>query len=244
MEAQKSHAAPIACTLGAGAYQERLAWIAELNRSELQSSRREGARLILTYGPGAGRRIREMMRREHECCAFLGFELNEDEKGLTLVITAPEAAWDALDAVFDPFLTGSNPGSGYACAPGVTMTDARRPKPGSRGASIAASAAGVAATGALACAACCILPFALPAAALAVAGGTLAWLASLYEGAIVAATVLVATAWIWVVRQSQRTRKRPAATTVLVMLAASTMLALAYCWPIVEPIVIAKLVAR
>jgi hypothetical protein len=117
MEAQESHAAPITCTLGAGTYQERLAWIAELNRSELQGSRREGARLILTYGPGAGRRVREMIRREQECCAFLGFKLTDGEKGLTLVITAPEAAWDALDAVFDPFLTGSNPGGGCACAP-------------------------------------------------------------------------------------------------------------------------------
>jgi hypothetical protein len=41
-----------------------------------------------------------------------------------------------------------------------------------------------------------ILPFALPAAALAVAGDALAWLATMYEGAIVAAIALVAAAWI------------------------------------------------
>ena len=124
------------------------------------------------------------------------------------------------------------------------MTDSAPSETGGRGAALAASAAGVAATGALACAACCILPFALPAAALALTGGALAWLASVYEGAIIAAAVLVAVAWIWVVRQSLRTRKRPAATTILVMLGASAMLALAYSWPAIEPIAVAWLIAR
>ena len=84
----------------------------------------------------------------------------------------------------------------------------------------------------------------MPAAALAGAGCTLAWLSSIYEGAIIAAAVLVAAAWIWVVGQSLRTRKRPAATTVLVMLMASAMLALAYSWPVLEPIAVAALTAR
>jgi hypothetical protein len=116
MKAPETTTAPIACTLGAGAYQERLAWIAEFNRSALRSSRREGARLILTYDPSAAVRVREMVRRERQCCAFLGFELREDENNVTLVVTAPEAAQDALDAVFDPFLTGSNSAGGCTCA--------------------------------------------------------------------------------------------------------------------------------
>ena len=115
MKAHEAPAAPIACTLGAGAYWKRLAWIAELNRAALQSSRREGSRLILTYSADARGRVRDMVRRERQCCAFLDFELSEDEKGLTLVIAAPEAAWDTLDAVFDPFLTGSTAGSGCGC---------------------------------------------------------------------------------------------------------------------------------
>jgi hypothetical protein len=119
----KAHEVPtelIACTLGAGAYRERLAWISELNRSALQSVQREGARLILLFDRRAGERVHEMVRREQECCAFLGFELNEGGNGLTLVITAPEAARDALDALFDPFVTGSNSsGGGRACATGA-----------------------------------------------------------------------------------------------------------------------------
>jgi hypothetical protein len=124
------------------------------------------------------------------------------------------------------------------------MTDTARSARGNRGTVVATSAAGVAAAGALACAACCILPFALPAAALAVAGGALAWLAGIYEGAIVAAIALVAAAWIWVIWQSLRARKRPAAATVVVMLGASVMLALAYFWPAIEPIAVAALNAR
>jgi hypothetical protein len=129
------------------------------------------------------------------------------------------------------------------CAGGI-VTEAAPPKSTYRGGPIAASVAGLAATGALACAACCILPFALPAAALALAGGALAWLASIYKWTIVAAVVLVAVAWIWVAFQSVGARKRPAVATVLVMLAATAMLALAYSWPLIEPIVVANLIAR
>jgi hypothetical protein len=117
MNTQESSAEPIACTLGAGAYQERLAWLAELNRSALRGVYREGARLILTYDSIAAARVREMIRREQECCAFLQFELDEGENDLTLAITAPEAARDMLDALFDPFLTGTSAGSPCACVP-------------------------------------------------------------------------------------------------------------------------------
>lgn len=127
---------------------------------------------------------------------------------------------------------------------GRAMTDTVRSTRSNRGAALVASAAGVAAAGALACAACCILPFALPAAALAIAGGALAWLASIYEQAIVAAVALVAAAWVWVVWQSWRTRRRPATATVSVMLAASAMLVLAHFWPAIEPIARVVLATR
>jgi hypothetical protein len=115
MNAHESPTEPIACTLGAGAYRERLAWIADLNRSALQTARRDGARLILTYDLRVAVRVREMIRRVQECCAFLAFELNEDEKELTLAITGPQAARDALAALFDPFLTGASMGGPCAC---------------------------------------------------------------------------------------------------------------------------------
>ena len=116
MDAHESPSAPIACTLGAGAYQERLAWIAELNRSALRGARRDGARLILTYDPRVATRVREMVRHEQECCAFLQFELNEVRNDLMLVVTAPEAARDVLDVIFDPFVTGSKSSGDCGCA--------------------------------------------------------------------------------------------------------------------------------
>lgn len=109
-------ATPIACTLDAGGFQDRLDWIAELNRSALLSAGREGPRLILTYRQDHGDRVREMVRREQQCCAFLKFALLADQEKVTLAIEAPKAARDVLDALFSPFLTGSPSSRGYACS--------------------------------------------------------------------------------------------------------------------------------
>lgn len=107
---------PIACTLGSGAFQDRLAWIADLNRAALRDARRDGTRLILTYRPEDGDRVREMVRRERQCCAFLAFEMNDGANGMTLTVEAPEVARDALDAVFDPFLSGSLSDASCGCS--------------------------------------------------------------------------------------------------------------------------------
>ncbi|TAN02449.1 MAG: hypothetical protein EPN36_16815 [Rhodanobacteraceae bacterium] len=116
MKAHESPTEPIACTLDADAHRERRAWIAELNRSALRGVRREGARLILTYDLQACGGVREMVHREQKCCAFLRFELHENENAVTLAITAPDRAGDTLDALFDPFLTGRNAGDDCTCA--------------------------------------------------------------------------------------------------------------------------------
>jgi hypothetical protein len=44
----------------------------------LQSAEREGAgfRWIFQNGPGVERRVRELARREHECCPFLAFAIS------------------------------------------------------------------------------------------------------------------------------------------------------------------------
>lgn len=108
--------APIACTLETGEFKERLDWIAELNREALLDTRREGLRLVLTYRPDHAERVREMVRRERQCCAFLGFDLKEEEDNLTLAIDAPGGAADALDAVFEPFLAAKPRSAGCGCS--------------------------------------------------------------------------------------------------------------------------------
>ena len=107
--------APIACSLESGAFRERLAWIADLNRAALLDAQREGLRLILTYRRDHADQVREMVRREQQCCAFLGFELQVGDDSVTLAIAAPESAADALDAVFEPFLPSETGNAGCGC---------------------------------------------------------------------------------------------------------------------------------
>jgi hypothetical protein len=74
-----------------------------LNRDALRAQRRNGLRLELTYAPATFDRVREMVAREQDCCAFLTFDLQQEADTVRLVIEAPEDARDALDAVFEPF---------------------------------------------------------------------------------------------------------------------------------------------
>ena len=95
---------PIACTLQAGSYQERLAWIAALARDGLRGLSRTDLRLELIYAPAVAPRVREMVVKEQECCGFLSFDLTETEDAVRLTITAPERARDVADALFEPFV--------------------------------------------------------------------------------------------------------------------------------------------
>src|SRR5438477_7785177 len=98
-----SNVAPIACTLGSSELGDRLAWISELNRDALQRHERQGSDLVLTYGPGATDRVREMVRREQACCSFLTFDLREGPDEIQVTIGAPEEACDAADLLFEQF---------------------------------------------------------------------------------------------------------------------------------------------
>ena len=99
-----SDAAPIACTLAPGAFQDRLAWIAELTRDALRHHERRDLTLVLVYDPSALDRVRELVRREQTCCAFLTFDLREETHETRLTITAPGRARIAADMLFDQFV--------------------------------------------------------------------------------------------------------------------------------------------
>ena len=118
MSAAVAKPPPIACTLGSGDFQNRVAWIADLNRDALRSQRRNGLRLELTYAAAALDRVREMVAREQECCAFLTFDVRIEREVIHLVIKAPESARDALDAVFEPFQGREPDASACGCSPG------------------------------------------------------------------------------------------------------------------------------
>jgi hypothetical protein len=88
---------PIACTLMPGDFKARLAWVAELNRDSLLSFERRGRTLTLHFAKHAGERVHELVQRERECCAFLGFEIAETADDWCVRVTAPEAAEVLLD---------------------------------------------------------------------------------------------------------------------------------------------------
>jgi hypothetical protein len=95
--------APIACTLTPGDIGKRLQWIRDLARRSLRDARREPLALHLTYDLSAAPRVREMVRKEEACCAFLHFDLREDAQGVHLSITAPEDAREAANDLFAHF---------------------------------------------------------------------------------------------------------------------------------------------
>jgi hypothetical protein len=105
------------------------------------------------------------------------------------------------------------------------------------GKAVGATAAAVS-TAAAACAVCCVLPFALPAAALASAGGVIAWLAGARPLISAVALLMVIAAWLWVGYRSYQSKARPTKTTLLAMLLATATLGLALLWPKLEASVI------
>ena len=95
-----------------------------------------------------------------------------------------------------------------------------------------------AATGAVTCAAFCVLPFALPAVAIAGLGSVIALLAGALVWVTALAVVIVASAWILVGWQSFRSRARPARSTLYVMGGATALTMVAVMWRQIEPTLI------
>ena len=94
---------PIACTLNATDFQERVAWIRALNAKALRGSAREGLVLHLTYDAERAADVREFVRRESACCAFLRFEMGDVPDGIRVTVTAPEEAREAAETIFADF---------------------------------------------------------------------------------------------------------------------------------------------
>lgn len=98
-----SEAPPIACTLGAGDFQARLAWIADLNQRRLKRHARHDLTLTLVYDKAARREVVRLAAQERACCAFLTFDVADSREGTVLTVTAPEAAREAADTLFEGF---------------------------------------------------------------------------------------------------------------------------------------------
>jgi hypothetical protein len=229
-----TEAQPIACTLNPGEFKDRLTWTGVLTRDALRSHERRDLVLHLRYAPEVAERVREMVRNEQTCCSFLAFDLHEAPDEIRLTITAPESAREAAGILFEQFVAGAPPSSACACVL-PSASDATSPiTTKQRGAKAAGVAAVTLATGAVACGACCVLPFAVPAAVLADTGGILALLADAHAWVTVLAILAVIGAWSWIAWQTVRMRRSPAASTIYVMVAATALLAIAVLWPVIE----------
>ncbi|WP_434405477.1 hypothetical protein [Sphingobium sp. DN12] len=109
---------------------------------------------------------------------------------------------------------------------------------------VAETSVGVAATitssaAVLSCAACCVLPLALPAAALAGLGTTLSW----FEGASpwlrILSVLIVAAAWIMVWRQGRNTGRRAARSTLMLLSISTVLTVISLVWePFIEAFII------
>ena len=96
---------PIACSLGAGDLNDRLAEIADLGRDALFEAELAGLRAELRFAraPGIAQRLAQIVAAESECCAFLTMTVREQADALVLTITAPEGAELVLEGLVDGF---------------------------------------------------------------------------------------------------------------------------------------------
>lgn len=97
--------------------------------------------------------------------------------------------------------------------------------------------AATASTAVVACGICCALPFVVPVAMLASAGGILAWFSETSNWLTAVAVAAVASGWIWMGVQSWRTHRRPARSTLLVLSLATITMAAAWLWPSIEALI-------
>lgn len=214
-----AESAAIACTLNAAEFRTRRARIAKLNGTALAGYRRDDLRLELFYASEARPQVLETVRAEQTCCAFLTFEVREEDGALRVIVEAPEQAREAANSLFEAF--SSTTPSQEVCSCDIVSAATDR---------VVGASATLAATGALACGVCCVLPFALPAAVLAVSGGVIGWFAKATPWAMSIALFAVLGGWTWVVLQTVQTKRRPARSTLLTLGLATAVFATAMIW--------------
>ena len=89
----------IACSLTPADYTERLREFRRLFATALRASRREPTRLYLSLDQGAAREedVRDLLRREQQCCSFFSFSVEAQPAGIQVEAAVPEGAEECLD---------------------------------------------------------------------------------------------------------------------------------------------------
>jgi uncharacterized membrane protein YozB (DUF420 family) len=105
----------------------------------------------------------------------------------------------------------------------------------------AAATASVTALAAVACTACCVLPFTLPATLLALAGGSIAVLDHAHGWVTRLAVAAIIAGWLWIIWQRRKAGRPIARATMALMIAATLLTVTAASWPLLEPAVFKSL---
>jgi hypothetical protein len=95
--------APAACTLPSAERPLRLTEFDELFAVAVRGLHRSGPTelsLTIAAAPGRADLVRDLTRRETECCSFFTFRLDDGDP-LLLRVTVPPAYADVLDALAD-----------------------------------------------------------------------------------------------------------------------------------------------
>ena len=90
---------PIACTLTPAAMADRGEWLRGLGAKSLLDGRRSDDGLELRFEAAAEGGVREWVRAEQECCAFLTFQLDRTGDELRLRVAGPPGAEPILDGL-------------------------------------------------------------------------------------------------------------------------------------------------
>jgi len=123
---------------------------------------------------------------------------------------------------------------GPSCSPGSATSAPCACAPKTTTGAGAAGAAAFTALAAAACTGCCILPFTLPAAILAVAGSSIALLDQAHVWMTWLAVAFGAGAWLWIGWQAWRHSRRVARSTLVMMVLASLLAGGEASWPLLE----------
>jgi MerR family transcriptional regulator, copper efflux regulator len=96
---------PVACSLGTGELEQRVAAIAEIGAAGLASrSVAGGSHLLRFHGDTqTKRRLEEIVAAESECCPFLELSLTEEDGELVLSIAAPAGGEETAAALAEAF---------------------------------------------------------------------------------------------------------------------------------------------
>jgi len=89
-------------------------------------------------------------------------------------------------------------------------------------------------TGGLACVACCVLPFTLPATILASTGALLSAFIHMRWWLLAPSVIAVIGAWSWIAWQMRRTGGKPSTSTLAMMTVSTLFMTVSLLWPLIE----------